>query len=154
MVDYTNVSNINLGKLIASKNNADEKSVVYFGIAYAVFNVIESNIADKSIIANNQPSFLNIIRRVLNDINELSPIDTDVVRNYILKFAEYYNAKISRDFLAATNIYSIFNIDAIFGFGLLDLVNKNLELFKDIAKHTIVSKVVADDLINKFLIGE
>lgn len=66
---------------------------MYFGIAYAVFNVIENNITDKSIIANNQPSFLNIIRRVLNDINELSPIDTDVVRNYILKFAEYYNAK-------------------------------------------------------------
>ncbi len=154
MVDYTDASNISLGKFIASKNNVDEKNVMYFAIAYAIFNTIEQNVADKNIINKLHPNFLSIIRKTLNGVNELSPIDVDVVRNYILKFADIYNSKISRDFLAINNIYSIFNIDSIFGFVLLDLVNKNIDLFKDATKLTILSKVISEDLKNKFLIGE
>ncbi len=154
MVDYTDASNISLGKFIASKNNVDEKNVMYFAIAYAIFNAIEQNVADKNIINKLHPNFLSIIRKTLNEVNELSPIDIDVVRNYILKFADIYNSKISRDFLAINNIYSIFNIDSIFGFSLLDLVNKNIDLFKDATKLTILSKVISEDLKNKFLIGE
>ncbi len=154
MVDYTDESNISLGKFIASKNNVDEKNVMYFAIAYAIFNTIEQNVVDKNIINKLHPNFLSTIRKTLNGVNELSPIDVDVVRNYILKFADIYNSKISRDFLAINNIYSIFNIDSIFGFVLLDLVNKNIDLFKDATKLTILSKVISEDLKNKFLIGE
>ena len=154
MVDYTNESNIKIGKFIAGKNNVEEKNVLYFAIAYAIFNTIEKNVADKNTIGSNQPAFLAIVRKTLNDVNELSPVDIDVIRNYILKFAEYYNTKISSDFLGITNVYSIFNIDAIFGLGLLDLVNNHLQLFKETVTITVISKLVSDDLVNKFLIGE
>lgn len=154
MVDYTDESNISLGKFIASKNNVDEKNVLYFAIAYAVFNTIEQNVVDKNIVNKLHPNFLSTIRKTLNGVNELSPIDVDVVKNYIIKFADQYNSKISRDFLAITNVYSIFNIDSIFGFALLDLVNNHIDLFKEAAKLTIISKVISEDLKNKFLIGE
>lgn len=153
MIDYTDSSNIRLADEINKDIDLDFKSRVYFAIAYSLFIKIKKDVSDKSIINRLNTSFITIVNRSVNLINELSAVDTGVIKDYIFKFADFENSKIDNSFLSISSIYGLFKIKEIFGEGILKIIDKDLEQFKKVASLSISSKIFEVE-ITSIITGE
>jgi hypothetical protein len=122
-------SNIELGNFISSKHETDDcKLALYYGLAKIVvkFNKINKRIDLKSIDG------IKIINEIVYGINELSPIDVDLVKaniEKILTFEKYIVNDTSiafngNSFLEDLGVYEIF------GENLINIVNNNIETIR------------------------
>lgn len=153
MADYTDASNIKLADELNKSIDSDFKNRAYFAIAYSIFITIKDNVDDKGIINRLNPSFISIANRTINEINELSVIDTPVVKDMLFKFADFENTKVSNNYLSLSSIYGLFKIEEVFGINLLENVNKDLDSFRKITSLCLGSKVFYKDL-KEIMLGE
>lgn len=153
MVDYTDASNIKLADKINENIDSDYKHRVYFAIAYSIVITIKNNVEDKTIINRLNPSFITIVNRSINAVNELAVVDTMVVKDMVNKFADFENTKVSANYLNIDSIYGLFKINEVFGKQMLENIDKDLNTFAKVSSLCIGSKLFEKDL-KEIMLGE
>jgi len=149
MVNFLDPTNIKLADY-ANKLSPDIKNVAIFAMAYTTFNLLSENLTKEDMVTNS-PSIGVLKTKIADSINELVIIDREVFKNYLVKFVEYNNAKINNGYTEVNSTKDIFNVNAIFGNTILELVDNNFEVFKNTTRYYSSSNLLQDEIMNKII---
>lgn len=147
MINFLEPTNIRLADYVNSLT-PDVKNVALFAMAYSTFNVMSENLSKEDMVANS-PAIGILKTKIADCINELIIIDREVFKNYLVKFAEYNNAKINNGSIELFSTKDIFNTNIIFGNAILELTDNNFEVFKKTSLYYSISNLAQSEIFNK-----